>query len=390
MIHIYINSLAASAGGGLTYVRNVIPHLARHSDVRVTVTLSPTLHGEVAPAPNIEFVELELPAGKRFWYEQRMLPELIRRSGATILLSTGNFALRKSPVPQILLSRNSLYVSPDFDRDLWSRGEYRMWLNTRAQAFFAKRSIRWATATVAPTEAFARQLETWTGAEVIGIHHGFDKATFAGDDSPLPAQVQAQIDAVRDSVKVLFVSHYNYYRNFETLIRALPILRTRMASRSVRLLLTCRLSKGMNPGAYRTETIARLVKELEVPDMVVELGTIPYQNLHRLYAAADIYVTPAYAETFAHPLVEAMASGVPVIASGIPVHREICHDAAVYFERFSPEALAERISQVASDLPARKSMVAKGLSRAEDFSWKVHVERIIALSRTLLGAASRL
>jgi len=99
-----------------------------------------------------------------------------------------------------------------------------------------------------------------------------------------------------------------------------------------------------------------------------------------------MYVTPAYAETFAHPLVEAMASGIPVVASDIPVHREICRDAAQYFERFSPEALADSVFQVANGRETRTAMVTTGLTRAEDFSWKVHVERIIALSRTLVSS----
>jgi len=386
MMHFFINSLAASAGGGLTYVRNIIPQFAIRTDLRVTAALSPGLRSEFASFSNIEFLELEAPPATRFFYEQRRLPELIRRSAASILLSAGNFALRKSPVPQILLSRNSLYISRDFFRDLRSRGEYRMWLDTHVRAFLAKRSIYWANATVTPSEAFARELEKWSGVSVNAIHHGFDRDAFARDRTPLSAPVQAQIDALDGCLKILFVSHYNYYRNFETLIRALPVLRNRLHGKPVRLLLTCQLAAGMNPGAYRPDTAARLVKELGVSDMVVELGAIPYQQLHHLYARADIYVTPAYAETFAHPLVEAMASGVPVVASDIAVHREICGEAAIYFERFSPEALAECILQITNAVEMRKTMIAKGLTRAGEFSWKLHAEQIIELSRMLMGS----
>jgi glycosyltransferase involved in cell wall biosynthesis len=81
-----------------------------------------------------------------------------------------------------------------------------------------------------------------------------------------------------------------------------------------------------------------------------------------------------------------MASGIPVVASDIPVHREICRDAALYFERFSPEALADSVLQVADGREMRTAMVTKGLTRAEDFSWKLHVEQIIALSRKLVSS----
>ena len=384
MMHLFINSLAASAGGGLTYMRNVIPHLAATKNLRVTVLLSASLRQEFCGEGNIEFLELEIPAAKRFWFEQSKLSGLIRQCRADVLLSTGNFALRNSPIPQILLSRNSIYTSADFYRDLRSRHEYRAWLDTHFRAVIAKRSIHWANVTVAPSEAFAAELRRWTGASILAIYHGFDREAFVRDSSAFAPEVEEKLRAAEAAVKLLFVSHYNYYRNFETLIRALPLLRDRMAGRPVKLVLTCSLVAGKNPGAYRPETAAELVKKLAVSDMLVELGAIPYRQLHLLYSRADVYVTPAYTETFAHPLVEAMASGLPIIASDLPVHQEICGDAAVYFPRFSADALAERVAQVAQSPETSRRMAAAGLQRSRQFSWKTHVERILELARTLI------
>ena len=182
---------------------------------------------------------------------------------------------------------------------------------------------------------------------------------FTRDSDPLEADVQEKLRSTEGSLRLLFVSHYNYYRNFETLIRALPMLRDRLAGREVKLLLTCKLAAGENPGSYDPESAARLVKDLGVSPMVVELGAIPYRQLHQLYRRADIYVTPAYTETFAHPLVEAMASGLPVAASDLAVHREICEDAAVYFPRFSPEKLADCVAQIAGSPEISKRMSAQ-------------------------------
>lgn len=382
-MHLFVNSLAASAGGGLTYIRNVLPELAARTDLRVTVLLSSGLREEFRSVPNIAFAELDLPLARRFWYEQSELPKLVRGSRADVLLSTGNFALRKSPAPQILLSRNSIYTSPDFYRDLRSRHEYRAWMDTRLRAFFAKRSIRWADVTVAPSQAFAAELTHWTGAPVIAIHHGFDQKAFIRDASPLSPAVEKKLGGSDQSLRLLFVSHYNYYRNFETLIRALPILRSRLPGRSVKLLLTCHLSASKAPGGYHPESAAALVKSLGVSDMIVELGTIPYPNLHQLYSKANIYITPAYTETFAHPLVEAMASGVPVVASDLAVHHEICEDAAVYFPTFSPEELAAAIVQVASSRETSHRMAAAGMERSRQFSWKKHVDQVLGLALRL-------
>src|ERR1700688_4403958 len=113
MIRLFINGAAASAGGGLTYLRNVIPHLARRIDAETTVLLTSSLRGEFEALPNVSFVESSENHGViwRFAREQTGLRKLIRRSGAQVLISAGNFALWNSPIPQILLSRNSLYTS---------------------------------------------------------------------------------------------------------------------------------------------------------------------------------------------------------------------------------------------------------------------------------------
>jgi glycosyltransferase involved in cell wall biosynthesis len=319
----------------------------------------------------------------RFVFEQTKLRDLVRRSGAQVLVSTGNFALRDSPVPQILLSGNSLYVSADFYRDLRKRRDYSLWIDTWIKGWFARRSVHWADVTVAPSKAFAEDLSQWTGKNVLSIHHGFDRKLFTSDSTPLPDSMQNQLEESDDALKLLFVSHYNYYRNFETLIRALPILRGRLPGKKVKLILTCHLSSSKNPGSYRAETAAALKGILGAQDNIVELGSVPYRLLHHLYRACDIYVSPAYTETFAHPVVEAMSSGLPMVASDLPVHREICRDAAVYFPRFSPDELAERVVQIQESPELAEKLSRNGLRRACDFSWSEHVERLVALAQEL-------
>jgi len=381
-MRLFINSLAASAGGGLTYIRSVLPILARRKDVQVTVSVGSDLRREFGDLPNVEFVEMELPVLRRFWYEQFGLRPLLHRSNADVLLSTGNFAVRNSPIPQILLSRNSVYTSADYYRDLWTRHQYFLWTDTHFRGWLARKSIAWADVTIAPSEAFATELLRWTGRPVRGIHHGFDADAFTANHNPLAPDMEQKLQNTNGSLKLLFVSHYNYYRNFETLFRALPILRQRLG-KPVSLLLTCKLRAEETPGAYRPESAAKLVRDLGVGNMVVELGTVPYTQLHKVYRRADIYVSPAYTETFAHPLVEAMASGLPIVASDLAVHREICQDSAVYFPCFSPEALAEAIAQIAVSPDVAKRLGDTAAARSRAFSWRKHVDAILEIANAL-------
>ena len=57
MMHLFINASAASAGGGLTYVRNVVPHLAARPDTRTTVLLAPDLRREFEETKSLRLLE---------------------------------------------------------------------------------------------------------------------------------------------------------------------------------------------------------------------------------------------------------------------------------------------------------------------------------------------
>lgn len=385
MMHIFLNALGASSASGLTYLRNVLPEFARRESIRTTVALNSRLYPEFAGLNRVSFADLPEIRGtaQRFWFEQARLPALVQKVQADILISAGNFALRNSPVPQILLSGNSLYISSDFNHDLLLRHEYRMWVDTRIKAALAKRSVHWADSTVAPTQAFADELLRWTGKTVIPIHHGFDSQAFFSDDAALPPDILSKLESAGKDLKLLYVSHYNYFRNFETLFRALPLIRKRLG-RKVRLFLTCELQEGRNPGAYRTKPALSLVHQMGIQQEVIELGAIPYRQLHHVYRSCDLYVTASYAETFAHPLVEAMACGLPVVASDLPVHREVCGNAALYFPKFSPELLADRVLKAANSRAGERRSEAPKLK----FSWSDHVDQIIGLADSLVRSAA--
>jgi glycosyltransferase involved in cell wall biosynthesis len=390
MKHIYLNALGASAGAGLTYLYNVVPGLASLPDVKTTLALQPSLRSEFQDLPNVSVPDFDVPAGtaRRFWFEQRELPKLIRRSGADLLISAGNFALCKSPVPQILLSGNSLYTSQDFYRDLRRRGEYGMWLDTKLRGIFARKSVQWADCTVAPSRSFADELQRWTGNKVEAVYHGFNPGVFFGENSPLPDSVRAELHTTHDCLRLLFVSHYNYYRNFETLFKAVAILKQRLSGSKVRLYLTCTLDDEQTPGAYRIRIAGQCIRDLGINNEVIQLGAIPYTQLHTLYRSCDIYVTAAYAETFAHPLVEAMACGLPIVASDIPVHKEICSGSARFFPRFSPESLANETLATLANLPAKANSGKVDDPRPVRFSWDSHIKSLLDLASQLQADAT--
>ncbi|HST01753.1 MAG TPA: glycosyltransferase family 1 protein, partial [Usitatibacter sp.] len=107
---------------------------------------------------------------------------------------------------------------------------------------------------------------------------------------------------------------------------------------------------------------------------------VPPAELRRLYRHARATVCPSFGEGFDFPGIEAMRCGCPVIASDIPVHREVFGDAAEYFSPYSSTALAQAIAAVI-DQPGR----ARELRAAGDrVSSRYLPDTIIAQWRTYL------
>ena len=105
---------------------------------------------------------------------------------------------------------------------------------------------------------------------------------------------------------------------------------------------------------------------------------VPYEKIESVYRDTDIFLFPSLVESFGHPLVEAMASGLPIIASDTTVNREICGDAAVYFDPQNASDFAQSIMLVREDVELRSKLRENGLLRVRTiFDWEQHVTRLI-------------
>ncbi len=91
------------------------------------------------------------------------------------------------------------------------------------------------------------------------------------------------------------------------------------------------------------------------------------EDLPGLYRGAAVFAYPSFFEGFGIPIVEAMASGVPVVASSHPSLDEASGDAAVRVDPESPEAIAEGIERA---LTEGQSLSARGLEHARRFTWR--------------------
>jgi glycosyltransferase involved in cell wall biosynthesis len=124
---------------------------------------------------------------------------------------------------------------------------------------------------------------------------------------------------------------------------------------------------------------------VEVPPSGVRLiGYVKDELLPALYSASELFVYPSLYEGFGLPVIEAMASGVPVVTSTITSLPEIAGRAAELVDPFDIESIAQGIRNVVNNTNIQDRFINPGLERASQFTWD---QTARATWQTLMEAA---
>jgi glycosyltransferase involved in cell wall biosynthesis len=160
--------------------------------------------------------------------------------------------------------------------------------------------------------------------------------------------------------RILHVGHCGFYKNIETIIRALPLI-DRMLGEPVLF---------VKAGGVFTRGQLELVRALNVQDQVEHLGHLADEQLPSVYAGCDLLLMPSLHEGFGLPVLEAMATGIPVVASPRGSLPEVVGDAALVIEPEDPVAIAEAVTKVLTNGSLRDAMVRRGTDWAARFTWE--------------------
>jgi glycosyltransferase involved in cell wall biosynthesis len=170
---------------------------------------------------------------------------------------------------------------------------------------------------------------------------------------------------------LLYPSHYEWHKNFEFLADVLD-----RASRELDVPLALTLT-AQEDDPLAAGKLQRAFQSMRSKTSFI--GGVPRESLRRLYEDHDILLFPSLVEAFGLPLVEAMTTGMPIVASDRPWAREVCNSAALYADPHSASNWVKAIAQVTrSGLRSNP----EGLVRALHFDWEHSAEQYV---HVLLG-----
>ncbi len=135
---------------------------------------------------------------------------------------------------------------------------------------------------------------------------------------------------------------------------------------------------------YGSEAIHEFIRTESLGDRVKLLGFIDDAQLARLYQAASVFLFPSLEEGFGIPVLEALASGTPVVTSNLSSMPEVGGEAALYVDPHDPVDIARKVVQAAEDMTLRETLIQKGLARAGEFTWRRTAQATLAVYEEVL------
>lgn len=366
---ILVNALSARRGGIVTYTRNLmISFKERGVDAIFALPNDSTVDVDVE---RIHLPVADMWPMTRAVWEQMRWRAMVKKIRPDVLYSSANFGLLAPPVPQVLLIREGGLFDPVYLAEIAPSLGTDSVIGRLLRRKLILASAWHSDLVLTPTDAMRELLSLWDTELAGRIKTNLYGTRLEHFKSDVPHPPLKRNSA---PLKLLLVSAYYPHKQPGLVAEAVRLLNE--AGFPCSLSITMDLTNVTTMTGHAKDEI--LIRKGVERGEVELLGQIDYGALPSLYRDHDVFVTASLSETFGHPLVEAMASGIPIVAADTPVHREVCSDCATYFDGTSAVGLSNAIRKAVSDAETNVDLGQRMQSRSREiFSWGAHVDRLL-------------
>lgn len=307
----------------------------------------------------------------RLWWQQLVLPQLISSLKIDVLFAAFDLAPWRCGCPIVLCIRNPNPITLVTRKASLSWADF---LKRHMHQFIVRGSCYRASALVFPSHYAANAVGDLLGVpreKRKVVNHGLDVEFWLDADqshTELPAQF-----GLTSGKYILFASQFYPQKRAGLLLEAFHGWRQSFGRTGYKLVYC-----GEDVNSTRTEELRRRIKVLGLETDVKLLGIVDRTTLRKLYRDACEFVLPTVLETFGFGYVETMASQIPLVCADIEVAREICGDAAYYFQPDDRDSLIAAMETALQHPATRTRKLAIGVERARNFSWRKEAEETLA------------
>lgn len=208
------------------------------------------------------------------------------------------------------------------------------------------------------------------------INNGLDKIFHR---VPSEKETRKVLDKYKISGKyILFLGTLEPRRNIPRLLEAYLSLKQREP-------LDCKLVLAGKEGWLASE-FRQMVSDFGLKEDVIFTGYVPPQELNSLLRKAEVFIFPSLCEGFGMSVIEAMAAGLPVIASNVSSLPEVADKAALFVNPYDIKGMAEAIRKLLKNKGLRKRLIEKGKKNSQRFNWQKCAHQTLAVYKKVAKA----
>lgn len=196
-------------------------------------------------------------------------------------------------------------------------------------------------------------------------------------DLPIEEEKKKELQKHIEGDYIFYPANTWPHKNHLNLLKAYSILKEKYQTK-LKLVFT-------GDNKQRKKDIDEYITEKNLDEDIIYLGYLPQENMPYIFANATVMAFPSVFEGFGIPLVEAMKAKVAIACSKCGSIPEVAGDAALYFDAYNPEDIAEKIHQLEVNPQLRAELIKKGEVVAKKFSWKKCAEETVDYLRKVLN-----
>lgn len=368
---ILINTANLKIGGGLQVTDSVVRELPRFKQHQFVVILSPKLNKlaiDMGDAKNIVFYEMEsypnnLLKGRKM---RKVLKEIEKHEKPRVVFSVFGPTYWTPIAPHLMGYAIPHYVYKDspFFKTIGIKTAISLYLIELVHTYFIKRNAQFfVTETVDVKNRLASSFSF--SPENIFTVSNYHHQIFND------FEIKEKYEYLRNSKDkiILTISAYYPHKNLNVIKGIINSLKGKKAG--FKFVLT-----------ISQESFDKNFKGYE--EYIHNIGPVPIEDCPTLYSYAHAMLLPTLLECFSASYVEAMKMKVPILTSNLSFAKDICQDAALYFDPVDPNDILEKIEALFSNKELYHQLLESGVKRLSNFNnYQERAEKYIEICENI-------
>ncbi len=365
---VFINGFNSVTGGGRSILNSVIGLIGtQQTNWKYCVLVRDAAEYRKHASKDIVIVDLPKICRVRAFYpfvNRFVIPRMIKSFNANSVL---NFADIATPVNVHQVFYFDWPYAIYTDPFIWNQLDFPGWISRKIKLHYVKKYKSYVNEYVVQTRTVQNRLR-----EKLGIFntHIVPNAVSFDEGSHNPNSLKLIKDKSEKYFYLLCLAYYYPHKNIEILVE--------LCQKIKELELPFRIVITISPNQHKNaRQILKNIERRNVGDILLNVGPLDAIGVRSIYSEVDAVILPTILETFSGSYVEAMHYGKPIYTSDMDFAKDVCGDAAEYFDPNSIDSILRAISKSLSDPDVNTRLIAAGKKQLEKYgSWENSISQI--------------